>query len=270
MQRNKKRIKHRPVSDAHPRTVVFLAACLFPGLLFPLTASAVDQENCLMCHQNPRLARIDDKGITQIYHVDKDLFNHSIHREVPCKGCHVNIKEIPHKPVTEQVNCGTRCHMKDPFTNEYFSHKKTVEIFEQSSHAMKPDDPDYVRESKPNCKFCHANPVYQLAQDEVPPNAVERCKNCHKQDSVEVAFRHVSHRLKKKATRPPKEIVALCSKECHEDQVLMKKVGLSEEGVDAVETYKETLHWRVIKFGAQKAADCVSCHATSSIHDIRG
>ena len=223
-----------------------------------------------MCHQNPRLARIDDKGVTQLYHVDKDIFNHSIHRKVPCKGCHVNIKEIPHKPVTQPVDCGTRCHIKDPFTNEYFSHQKTVDIFQQSSHAVKPEDPDFVREAKPNCKFCHANPLYKRAQDEIPPNAVERCKNCHKQGLVEVAFRHVSHRLQKKATRPPKEIVALCSKECHEDQALMRKVGLSEVGIDAVETYKETLHWRVIQFGAKKAADCVSCHASSSIHDIRG
>ncbi len=239
-------------------------------ILSPGASLAVDQENCLMCHQNPRLARIDDKGISQIYHVDKDLFNHSIHRKVSCKGCHINIKEIPHRAVIEPVDCGTRCHMKDPFTNEYFSHQKTVEVFQQSSHAVKPDDSDFVKEAKPNCKFCHANPLYELAEDEVPPNAVERCKNCHQQDSVDVAFRHVSHRLKKKVTRPPKQIVELCSKECHEDQALMKKVGLSDVGIDAVETYKETLHWRVIQFGAEKAADCVGCHATSSIHDIRG
>ena len=38
---------------------------------------------------------------------------------------------------------------------------------------------------------------------------------------------------------------------------------------EAVDTYKETIHYRILQFGGKDTAQCLSCHATESIHDIR-
>jgi hypothetical protein len=48
----------------------------------------------------------------------------------------------------------------------------------------------------------------------------------------------------------------------------MKKLNVSEEGLTAVETYNRTLHGTAVALGSQETADCVSCHASSVIHDI--
>jgi hypothetical protein len=48
----------------------------------------------------------------------------------------------------------------------------------------------------------------------------------------------------------------------------MKKLKVSHESMEAVATYNESIHGKAVGLGSQKAADCVSCHATSAIHDI--
>ncbi|RJR21424.1 MAG: hypothetical protein C4581_01985 [Nitrospiraceae bacterium] len=60
----------------------------------------------------------------------------------------------------------------------------------------------------------------------------------------------------------------MCAKNCHADLVLMKKLKVSKESLEAVKTYNESIHGKAVGLGSQIAADCVSCHATSSIHDI--
>ncbi|KKL45152.1 hypothetical protein LCGC14_2358560, partial [marine sediment metagenome] len=36
----------------------------------------------------------------------------------------------------------------------------------------------------------------------------------------------------------------------------------------AVKTYNRSIHGQAVMLGSQEAADCVSCHATSALHDI--
>jgi hypothetical protein len=48
----------------------------------------------------------------------------------------------------------------------------------------------------------------------------------------------------------------------------MRKLKVSKESLEAVESYNESIHGKAVGLGSEMTADCVSCHATSSIHDI--
>jgi hypothetical protein len=247
----------------------FCFVLLFVFLSGGLPAKAADKENCLMCHRYRFMGRIDENGKRHNYNVDEKSYNGSVHRIVPCRDCHTYITKIPHAPVTEEVNCANICHIIPPFTQEKFSHQKIINIYNSSAHAIKPEDSALEKDAKPYCKFCHLNAKYTRVSEERIDyeETLRRCFNCHQEKGVTQAYIHMTHRLRKKTTRSPQEIVQLCAK-CHQDVELMKKLKVSEEGLTAVETYKKTLHGKEVELGSQQAADCISCHASSVIHDI--
>ena len=232
-------------------------------------AEAADKENCLMCHKYRFVGRIDENGKRHNYNVDEQIYNSSVHRNVACRDCHTYITKIPHDPITEEVNCANVCHIKTPFAQEKFSHQKIIDTYNGSAHGIKPDDPQEVREAKPYCKFCHLNEKYTRVSEKriAFEETLERCLNCHQEKGVTQAYKHMTHRLRKKTTRSHQEIVQLCAK-CHQDVDLMKKLKVSEKGLTAVETYNRTLHGKAVALGSEETADCVSCHASTAIHDI--
>jgi len=48
----------------------------------------------------------------------------------------------------------------------------------------------------------------------------------------------------------------------------MKKLNVSERALKAVKTYNQSIHGKLVRLGSQKAANCISCHASSALHDI--
>ncbi len=238
-------------------------------LAIGLYAEAADKENCLMCHKYRFLGRIDEKGKRINYHVDERIYDNSVHRNVSCRECHTSITKIPHDPLKEEVNCGNLCHLKTPFSKERFSHQKIIEVYEGSAHGPKSTDSALLKEAKPNCKFCHLNPMYTRVSEERIPfkESLGRCLNCHEEKGVTVVYRHMTHRLRKKTSRSPQEIVAICAK-CHQDVELMKKLNVSKTALTSVETYKQSIHGKSVTLGSELAADCISCHASNALHDI--
>lgn len=233
------------------------------------SARAADKENCLMCHKYRQLGRIDEEGRKRNYNVSEILYARSIHKNVPCRDCHTSITKLPHDPIKEEVNCANECHIKPPFAKENFSHKKIIEVYDKSVHGIKEDDTPELKSVKPYCKYCHLNPLYTIEEERsVFQTRLSRCLNCHERKGVTGAYMHISHRLKTKTSRSPQEIVQMCSKNCHADTVLMKKFNVSRESLESVETYNESIHGKSVTLGSHNAADCVSCHATSAIHDI--
>jgi hypothetical protein len=239
------------------------------GLAGYSTAGAADRENCLMCHKYPSLGRIDADGEVKNYTVNEHIFLNSLHGKVGCRDCHTYIKKFPHDPVTEKVNCANVCHIIPPFTEAYFSHEKIISVFDSSIHAIKPGDSPLMKASDPDCKYCHLNPVYQRVDEKTIAygKTLDRCLNCHQRAGVSEAYRHIMHRLRHKTSRSSQKIVALCGG-CHGNVPLMKKLGLKGRALDAVQTYEESIHGKMVTLGSQKAADCISCHASSLIHDI--
>ena len=245
----------------------FLMICVVLSLTS--VAAAADKENCLMCHKYRYMGRIDDKGKKNNYHVDENTFSSSIHRNISCRDCHTYINKIPHDPVTEAVNCANVCHIKPPFAQEKFSHEKIVDVYNKSIHSIKTEDPEIQKRAKPNCKYCHLNPLYFRLSEHVVAyeETLRRCFNCHTERGVSQAYNHITHRLRRKTSRSPQEIVALCAK-CHQDVALMKQLNVSPRALDAVESYNRSIHGKLVRLGSQKAADCISCHASNILHDI--
>ena len=85
---------------------------------------------------------------------------------------------------------------------------------------------------------------------------LSRCLNCHERKGVTQAYKHITHRLRSKTSRSPQEIVQLCSKNCHADLVLMKKLNVSHESIEAVATYNESIHGKAV--GVQRSE--FRCH----------
>jgi hypothetical protein len=246
-----------------------LAAGIFMLLLPDSPARAADEYNCLMCHKHRYSGRIDENGKRWNYNVDEFLYNHSVHHSIECRDCHSYIKRIPHDPVTQNVNCGNQCHIKPPFAQEKFSHEKLIGIYNQSAHGIEPQDSEELKNAKPFCKYCHLNPMYtQISEKTVSfKESLQRCFNCHPQRGVIQAYKHMAHRLRKKTSRSSQEIVQLCST-CHGDVALMKKLNVSERALTAVESYNRSIHGKLVRLGSQKAANCISCHASNALHDI--
>jgi hypothetical protein len=244
-------------------------AGIFIFLLAAFPSQATDTENCLMCHKHRFNGRIDENGKRWNYNVDEILYGQSVHRSIECRDCHTYITRIPHDPVTRGIDCATQCHIKPPFAQKKFSHQKIIDTYSESVHGTRPQDPEALKNAQPHCKFCHLNPLYTpIAEKSVPyAQTLRRCYNCHPAEGVIQAYNHITHRLRKKTTRSPRQIVQICAK-CHQDAELMKKLNVSEKTLAAVESYNRSIHGKLVKLGSRKAADCISCHASNALHDI--
>lgn len=251
------------------RTSVLFLLLLFALLSLSFSAEAADKDNCILCHKYQFLGRVDENGQRRNYHVSESIYSHSVHKNISCRECHTYIKKIPHDPVNEEVSCANLCHIKTPFSQQRFSHEKIIEIFKKSAHGPRPEDSALLKEAKPNCKFCHLNPLYtRVSQERIDYHeTLRRCLNCHQEKGVTQAYTHITHRLRHKTSRSPQEIVELCGK-CHQDVELMKKLNVSKRGQTAVETYKQSIHGKSVTLGSKVAADCISCHASNRLHDI--
>ena len=252
------------------RTVLLSLVITFLLLnLLPLSVLAGDPQNCLFCHKYRRLRAYDEEGTLHNFYVDTHLFNQSIHRQVSCVGCHSDVEQIPHTKA-EKVDCAKLCHLDSwkTITGTDFSHREVAENLQKSIHGVKPDDPPHIAALKPDCKYCHLNDLYTLPEEIPSDEVLARCLNCHKEKGLQETFIHISHRFKHKTSRPPLEIVELCAS-CHADKDFHNVMGFNEAQAEAVDTYKETIHYRILQFGGTDTAQCVDCHASESIHDIR-
>ncbi len=253
--------------------------CFFASFLLffncPVTLSAekdmiTDSENCLFCHRYPSIGRYDKTGKRRIFYLNDEKYANSVHRKLRCKSCHVGLNEIPHTDV-KKVDCSTKCHLKEPSTNKEFSHVNMINKYTQSVHGNNTKGkPTPFPNDLPDCKYCHNNQTYSslkgfgIDNQAMLNETIGRCTGCHtKKEWAKNFYAHFTHRMKKRRTQ--KEIVELCAS-CHEDREKMARHGL-----ESVETYKDTFHWKQVKYSVANAPDCVTCHVTSghSIHEIK-
>lgn len=239
-------------------------------------AIASDDENCFMCHKYRKMGRITEDGARKYYYVDEPEFMQTVHFNVKCRDCHDYVDRIPHKEVVEGVNCAKECHIKNPATGKYFSHKMIDETYQKSAHGRPkiPVGPDAEKDKdKPYCIYCHINPKYNPGEKTPPQWITGRCVVCHEEEEwVNHWYLHTARRIKE-VQREPMEVVELCSS-CHDDKDMLRKHKLGEKSLHAAESYKASLHGSFVKLGWGKPAHCLSCHADAdnyfmSVHDIR-
>jgi len=257
--------------------VIVLAVFLLPAG----AAAFEDDEACLMCHKYPKMGRITDEGVQKSYYVMPDTFSRTVHRNVPCRDCHDYIKELPHRPVTEGVRCDNTCHsVQNPSTGKPFTHKPIYNVFKESVHGREKVEND-LDADKPYCITCHTNPLYNEAEVAPPKRIIDRCVVCHEDETFATKwYNHTSRRIRE-VRRSSSEVVALCSS-CHGDERLIERhlQAAEEEGrpigdkfAVAAESYKESFHGKVTKYGSTDAANCLDCHAAKenyymSVHEL--
>lgn len=252
--------------------VIFALVLVIPdyGMVFAQSDVVPDVENCLLCHRYPTMGRYDKTGTKRIFYVNERVFAKSVHGRLRCKNCHVGIDEIPHTDV-DKVNCSTKCHIKEPSTNQEFSHVNMVDKYRASVHGGgSKEDTKPFPDDLPTCKYCHDNRIYNRLGDmwgkgdALSNEILTRCIGCHtKEQWVQNFYSHFTHRMRKR--RSQKEIIRLCTS-CHEDHEKVERHGL-----EPIDTYKDTFHWALVKYGVKNAPDCLSCHVPVgySTHDIR-
>lgn len=242
----------------------------------------VDDEGCLLCHKYPKMGRVTEDGTRRTYYVMPHVFGKTVHRNVPCRDCHSYIKELPHREITTGVTCDSECHsVKNPATGKNFSHKPIYDVYKKSVHGREKIE-EGIESDKPYCVTCHTNPLYNPAEEHPPKQITDRCVVCHEdREFVESWYNHTSRRIRE-VKRSSEEIIELCSS-CHGDKKFVERhqKAAEEKGVElgkkferAVDSYDQSFHGKVTRYGFTKAANCLDCHADYenyylSVHEIR-
>ena len=186
------------------------------------------EDQCFVCHAYKKLAWMDTKTGLEISYVDQEQFKHTVHKDVPCLGCHTTVKQVPHGPGPHKVDCATVCHgITDKKTGRPYSHAAVAAEFARSVHAPRPDDTQKQRAARPECTYCHMNDIHPRPEG-----------------------------------RPPgMQIVELCSS-CHADAAMMKPFGVSP---DLPRGFHEQFHYKAMARGNNEMATCTDCHSRHGI-----
>ena len=239
-------------------------------------------EACLSCHSDSSLEMELADGPISVY-VDPEEFANSVHgQNLNCNDCHSGITEYPHPEVqyknrrdinlASYENC-KKCHFDNYTKTLEGIHYNLLSKGDQraptcvdchGAHNIKPPDRPKSHVSQ-TCKSCHED-VYDTYVKSVHGKALVNgensdapvCTDCHQAHDIE------DPRTKSFLLKTPQ----LCG-QCHSDEKLMKKYGISTH---VVETYLSDFHGVSATFYKDSAeninswkAVCTDCHG---VHDI--
>ncbi len=200
----------------------------------------------MLCHRYPTMGRFDKDGEKKVFYVSGEGYKESVHGGFRCTACHLGLDKIPHTDI-KKVDCSMKCHLENVSRKKEFSHIEVVKKFETSVHGKgKSKESIAFPDDLPTCKYCHDNRGYY-----------SRSK---KEGEAATAYRHMEGQLRSQG-----DVIELCAS-CHEDQEKM-----SRHGLESIETYKDTFHWKALQYGVANAPDCISCHVPIgfSLHTVR-
>lgn len=133
---------------------------------------AQDVDECMMCHEDEELVR---ESTGESVYIDLDRFNNSIHTDLDCISCHVDLDgfdDFPHDENLEMVNCGD-CH------------DDIAELYDASLHGQ---EVAKGVDLAPRCWDCHSA-HYVLPKNMVGSqvdkfNIPFMCGKCHKEGTA--------------------------------------------------------------------------------------
>ena len=240
------------------------------AILFALCqfASAQSNEDCLMCHGDETLAKEDSLGKEISLYVDEAIFAKSIHHDLSCVACHVDVEAEFHETPLEVVNCG-------------MCHADALDLYESGFHGQK-----YLEgvTDAPGCQDCHdyhnIRSVDDPEADTYRANQPEMCARCHAdvrlvskyQIPVPAPYKAYMQSVHGKALKEGDTGVAVCS-DCHRSHDLRpasdptsyvyrtnipSTCGQCHPGEE--EEYSEDTHGRGVIRGVTEAPVCTDCH----------
>jgi thiosulfate reductase cytochrome b subunit len=287
-----------------PRAHRVAAACaiLVPILATPAAGQeTVETENrrCLNCHGQPHIGELSpldrrtmvapDEGAPappphelatapatrpELYLQYERVYGPSVHGQVACISCHQDCQELPHPTRTAPARCGP-CHA--PQVREYASSVHGQAVAHGNGRAascsdchgyhdilshLNPQSRTYKFQLPFTCAQCHSNPRLMEEEHVRQPHAAEQyidsmhgrallidglivapsCNDCHGVHEIWPA------------TDPRSSI--------HKDNV-PNTCGKCHVGVE--ETYRTSIHGRLLEAGDERGPVCATCHTA---HDI--
>lgn len=149
---------------------LIIAATFLTLLLSVYPAHAQDNDECLMCHEDPDLTK-ERNGHEVSLFVDPDVLGMSVHEGMDCIMCHMALDgaEIPHDPDVEDVDC-SMCH------------DDIAELYASSLHGQQVAAGE---ELAPRCWDCHG--MHDILPHDDPNakttkfNIPVMCAGCHKE-----------------------------------------------------------------------------------------
>jgi len=180
---------------------------------------------CLTCHGMRGFAYKDSLEKVVNLYVDSTQFYSSAHSKLSCQDCHQDITQYPHKPT---VGAKLTCNQGcHAFKDgKPYTHKEVYSTFLHSVHGKSLTGED---KDAPTCTFCHQGSAH-LVQ---PINRIMTAN----------------------------EKMSLCAS-CHDNRQLMVKHHVNP---DAVSSYKQSFHWKAVRYGYDRAAVCEDCHTNHNV-----
>ena len=238
-------------------------------LALVLASRVLRAQDCLACHA---IAELDPQrpGLS----IPSDDFEKGVHAALGCPGCHSDVGEFPHGPVT-LPQCST-CHSESAAVFDNSVHGKaltrgdrevpTCQTCHGSVHTMKapqdPASPTYHLNLPRTCGGCHGDPelakrhgipipnAYQLYMDSIHGRAIVKsgllvaanCSSCH--GSHEILPRD----------NPSSQVFR---------SNIPSTCGACHAGIYSL--YSESVHGRALQAGNASAPVCTDCHTAHEI-----
>lgn len=136
------------------------------------SAYAIENSDCLVCHQDKDLKLERQERVVSLY-VDEKEFNGSLHGKLACVICHADLvdSDFPHKIPVNPVNCAV-CH------------KDAQKEFSESLHGAALARGDNLA---PHCASCHGSHNIRPIKDKDSNVSALRipfvCGSCHSEGS---------------------------------------------------------------------------------------
>jgi cytochrome b subunit of formate dehydrogenase len=246
---------------------------------------AIANFRCLRCHADPEeKVKVRHDGSRNFIYVDPDKFEHSVHGNQPCTGCHTNVTKLPHqKPLPKSIGC-IECHkqkweaQKDNPDPQYKRLGVVVEQMEGYLHSI------HAQPSKGNlsrvnatCYDCHdahnIGALGSLQRAEHRLKNPEVCGRCHEKEKAE----YLTSVHGKAVVENHDAKAAVCS-DCHTTHNIgspkgdpMKLAITANCGnchKEAQKTYFASYHGQVNRLGYTNTAKCYDCHGGHGIKKV--
>lgn len=234
-------------------------------------ALALDNSDCLTCHEDRSLTKKGADGKPVSLFVDPGRYAKSVHGSNACTACHADIQEAPHADgfVAKPVDCA-KCH------------GHAVASYEASIHGTARKAGDLKAAT---CAACHGTHAIRASGSADSPlnhdNQAATCGKCHSQIVADIresvhgqAMRHgihdapsctdchADHQIEGLRTASPLKVAEDVCSRCHASERFNARYNLP---LDRVTTFFSSYHGMAAKFGSRGVANCASCHGYHNV-----
>ena len=238
-------------------------------------AVALADRECLRCHGDPALTRVQPGERGRTMFVDQAQLARSRHAKVACTACHVGITRLPHVPKLSRAECGG-CHQRE------------ATAYAGSIHGRGVAKADV---DVPTCQRCHGGHDIVAATDPAsrvsPLRQGQTCMECHADAKITtrhpdmpniLLIRAYADSVHGQAVAKKGLAVAPSCTGCHGTHDLKpaddpgspvhranvaQTCGRCHQGILA--TYRDSIHAVALAKGVADAPTCTGCHGEHTI-----